>query len=148
MQDDNKWDRYLAGSRLKQSFWALTRWRSNLTQVIKWVSWFLLTPSWKLCSYHMKFMECFNLLYNWLFWFQLLSIFFNTFFTIAPQGSPYLATPLGEVTKFIVGQVSNWSKVPCSREQQQQNWAPLGIEPGTFQSPGQCSNRRSIAIAN
>ena len=58
------------------------------------------------------------------------------FFTVAPQGSPYLATPLGEVTKFVVAPVSNWSKVPCTREQQQQNWAPLGIEPGTFQSPG------------
>ena len=56
-----------------------------------------------------------------------------------------MATHLGEFTKFNVAQVSNWSKVPCSREQQQQNWAPLGIEPGTFQSPGQCSNRRTVA---
>ena len=66
------------------------------------------------------------------------------FYGSPSRGSLYLATPLGKVTKFNVAQVSNWSKVPCSREQQQQNWAPLGIEPGTFRSPGQCSNHRTV----
>ena len=43
--------------------------------------------------------------------------FFLFFFYGSPSGgSLYLATPLGEVTKFDVAQVSNWSKVPCSRE--------------------------------
>ena len=51
----------------------------------------------------------------------------SVFFTVTPQGISsvaYLAIPLGEVTNFSVAQVSNWIKFPCSREQQQQNWAP------------------------
>ena len=54
------------------------------------------------------------------------------FYGSPSRGSPYLATPLGEVTKFNVAQVSNCSKVPCSREQQQQNWAPLALNLGPF----------------
>ena len=57
------------------------------------------------------------------------------FFMVLPLlgvSIPACATPLGEVTKFIVAQVSNWNKVPCSREQQQQNWVLLSIEPGTL----------------
>ena len=67
------------------------------------------------------------------------------FYGSPPGGLHTCATPLGEVTKVIVAQVSNWSKVPCSREQQQQNQAPLSIEPETLRLPGQCSNHRTAA---
>ena len=83
---------------------------------------------------------------NWAYWalslepldYQANAPTTGLLWTVAPpRGSPYLCHSFGrEVTKFIVAQVSNWSKVPCSRKQQQQNWAywGLNLEPLDYQA--------------